>query len=171
MKMAGIALLVVLAGGGFFAYKHYTKMQDYRHNYVRALFVIKSGTDQSFAVCDKSVARIAASQTADLRISPEDEKQLNAVRANADKLMKSIGEPPEKFNNANVKLVNLYNLYDKIHSQAVAPGSSASSFTDSTNKLKGDFTKGVQELKTSLPQDLAEDIQESKAKYKALQSL
>jgi len=167
-----VALLVV--GIGYF-YHSKKSEQQYAKNYMRTLYTIKSGTDLSLTTCAKISAawqtNVDAGQRYAPHISAEDEARLNSVKDMTDRFMLTLNEPPKKFIDSKEKLAKLYGIYTKTHTLAVAPSGSLPSYTNSASKSQDEFNLAVQEMKGSLPPELAAELQIAKVKYKSLKDI
>ncbi len=176
LKRAGLLALVALLGAGMAYLYHLNQVEkQYAKNYMRALYTIKTGTDLSLNTCEKISAqwktKMDAGQSFVPRISEEDESRLNTVKTATDSFMQKLNETPKKFINTKEKLANLYGVYTKAHTLAVAPSGSLSGFTGLTSKSQDDFNVAVKELKGSLPTELSEELQIAKVKYKGLKDI
>jgi len=162
-----LAVLVSISGVG---YARYRAESQFSKNYLRALYVIKSGTDLSLGACKKTIEKskesMAAGRTFSLRASAADELRLTRVREEAVKLLKKTQTPPKKYKIANEKLTALYGVFEKITTLVLQPPDSLQSFGDSTTRLEAEFKKDAQELKSALPESLAEDLRNARTKYK-----
>ena len=114
-------------------FNQYRSVDSYSVNYVRALYGIGSGTDLSLKTCEKIASDLKSNGTYDLRISVEDEARLTKVKAQVDKLMGKVNEPPAKFMKSKEKLAKLYGIYSNLHSLTLAPKGSLQNFSDSAN--------------------------------------
>jgi hypothetical protein len=85
--------------------------------------------------------------------------------------MQKLNEPPKKFINAKEKLTNLYGVYSKVQSLAIAPSGSLSSYSDSASRSQAEFNTAVQELKRSLPPELTAELKIAKTKYRGLKDI
>jgi hypothetical protein len=174
-KIAVLGVVILLAVGIGYFYHMKKKEKQYSMNYIRALYVIKSGTDISLNTCAKISAdwktKNDAGQNFTPRIKAEDEERLNRVKEASDNIMKLLNEPPEKLVNSKEKLVTLYNEFNKAHSLALAPAGSLSNFTIATAKLQNDFNAEIKDLKTSLPDNLTNELDKAKIKYKNLRDI
>jgi hypothetical protein len=168
--LAWVAVFVVLASIGGVVYARYRAETLYTRNYLRTLYVIKSGTDLSLGACKKLIANsresLAAGRAFSLRVSTADESRLAGVKAEAEKLVHQTGKPPKKYMSANEKLTTLYGVFERINTLALQPPDSLQGLSDSADKLEGEFKKGVQDLKAALPGKLAEDLKNARTKYR-----
>ena len=176
LKRAGLLVIVALlvVGAGYF-YKIKKSEQEYAKNFMRALFIIKSGTDLSLNTCAKISADwksgMDAGQSSAPHISPETETSLITVKDATDKYLQKLVKPPQKYVKAQAKLADLYGAYIKVHALALAPSGSLPGFTDSANRSEAEFNTAVKELKTSLPPELSAELKIAKTKYKSLKDI
>jgi hypothetical protein len=170
-----LVVLAIVVSLGIRAYQQHNAESQYTANYFRALYCIKTAADRSLKTCAKiSVdwkGNLDAGRNVDPHISVQDEADLNKVRGEIEKYMQKLNPPPGKFITANEKLANLNGVYTKLHSLAIAPSGSLQSFTESASKLDSEYKKAAQELKASLPEKLAEELNKAKVKYKGLRDL
>jgi hypothetical protein len=144
-----ISLVIGLAvlAGGVGAYHNYQTKRRYAENYTKALYVYTP------------------------RPSAEDVVRLGKVKGQVDNLMQKVQHPPGTFAAAGERLMKLNGVYGKAHALALAPPGSQSAFRESTAKLQDDFTRAAQELKSTLPEPLAEELKKAQLKYKGLRDL
>ena len=176
LKIAGIAALIILVTVGLSSFYHKKKSeQQYAKNYIRALYIIKTGTDLSLNICAKTSTvwktNMSAGQSFVPRIKAEDESNLNAAKQTTDRFMQTISNPPKKFVEPKEKLANLYGVYLKANTLATAPSGSLSGFTNSVTISQNDFNLAVQELKRSLPPALSAELKIAKTKYKGFKDI
>ena len=176
LKRVGLLALVALLGAGMAYLYHINQVEkQYAKNYMRALYTIKTGTELSLNTCAKISAqwktKMDAGQGSVPRISEEDVSRLNTVKTATDSFMQKLNETPKKYIDSKEKLTNLYGVYTKVHTLAVAPSGSLSGFTGLTSKSQDDFNVAVKELKGSLPTELSEELQIAKVKYKGLKDI
>jgi len=174
----GVGLIVLAAllviGAGYY-YQIKKAENQFAKDYMRALYVMKTGTDLGLESCNKVSSNWKASMNAGQnfipRISSEEETGLNKIKDATDVYMQKLNKPPKKFINAKTKLANLYGVYSRVLALAVAPSGSFSGFSDSASKSQNDFNAAVQELKGSLPPELSAELKIAKAKYKGLKDI
>jgi hypothetical protein len=172
LMVIGLLVIVALVIAGVFVYQNKSLERKYAENFALALYGIKAGTDESLKNCAKiSVdwkAKTAAGQNFTPRVGAEDATVLNTIKTETDKFMQSTNEPPEKFSAAKEKLANLYGVYSKLHSLALAPPGSLATFTDAAGKAESDFKLAAQGLKENLPAELSAEVEKAKARHTAL---
>ncbi len=149
--------------------------EQYSAGFFRALYGIKLGTDLSLRQCATiaaaAKAKMGAGQNVALTISEAEKIKLISAKSDIDTLMKRLPKTPQKFSKANDNLAKLYDVYSKSNSLAASPSGSLPAFTDSADRLERDFKQTAQELKSTLPPELAEKYQKASSKYKELQTL
>jgi hypothetical protein len=96
----------------------------------------------------------------------EDEERLTKVKAQVDKLMGKVNEPPAKFMKSKEKLAKLYGIYSNLHSLTLAPKGSLQNFSHSANILEAEFISGVKELKADMPDELSEKLKIAQLRHK-----
>jgi hypothetical protein len=172
LMIISFVVLAVLLAGGISVFNAHKKERQFSSNFVQALYGIKSGTDMGLKKCQKISAEWKAKQDAGQavipRISAEDEADMNTVKGEIDTIMQQLNQPPKKYVTANEKLAALYGAYQKTYALTLAPSGSVQSFNDSVAKLDNDFNRAAQDLKTSLPEELKEDIRRATSRFKGL---
>ncbi|WP_138481695.1 hypothetical protein [Dyadobacter bucti] len=68
-----------------------------------------------------------------------------------DSLVKSLNDPPAKYQALHVKLIDLYGIYNEYVSLAIAPKGSLTSFNDKTNELSSALLKVRKEILVQMP--------------------
>jgi hypothetical protein len=165
------ALLAVVIIAGAVIYSKVKSAKEYSASYTKVLYGIKTGTDISLKPFEK-IASSSASSFSPLdptpSLSSNEQSRLNAIKAQVDKSMKKTDNPPEKFALAKENLNKLYGVYMKIHTMALQPSGSIRGYMESAEKLKSEFKKSSQELKSSLPKQLSDELENARAKYRGL---
>lgn len=165
----GVTLLaaVIVLGGWY--YMHQKAQQQYAENYIKALYGVKSGMEYGLTACSKISEEMKARGSA--RISPEDEIKMGKVKDEVDKIMQKLHDPPGRFDQANEKLVKLYEIYKSVHALAVSPAGSAARISGVASKAENEFKQGTQELKSGLPEELSEALKKGQSKYRGLRDI
>ncbi|HEX9062767.1 MAG TPA: zinc ribbon domain-containing protein [Clostridia bacterium] len=173
MKRVGVlVLLAFLVIGALYIYNLKKSEKMYAQDYMRALYVLKSGTDLGLNTCEKisSDWKVSGQGNAP-HISTEDETRLNQIKDAAEKYLQKLNEPPKKFVNAKGKLSDLYGAYIKVHTLAVTPSGSLTNYTNSVSKSGNDFNVAIRDLKSSLPKELSAEFKVAQGKYKGLKDI
>ena len=171
LKLAGVAVIVILIAIGLSSlYNKKKSDQLYVKNYMRALYIIKTGNDLSLNICSKISkdwqSSISSRQNSIPRLNDEDESKLNSIKESAERFMQILKDPPKKYKVSKEKLSNLYDLYLKVNTLAIAPSGSLSGFTSMVNNSQKDFNSGMQEVVQSFTSELSAEFQIAKTKYK-----
>lgn len=161
-------MLVILVVTGTIAYVKYIAEKDYSANYVRALYGIKLGTDYSLKPFENKASNSENSANSARNTSKEEQSKLNTIRTQVDNLMKKTEKPPQKFVIAREKLNTLYGVYINTCTLALQSSGSAQENSDSAEKLRSEFRKSAQELKSALPMQLSNELENARAKYRSL---
>ncbi len=175
MRLGLATLLVLVAAGiGYFYYVKKTE-QIYAKNYMRALYIIKSGTDITLNTCAEISSdwqkNMDQGQNAAPHISTDVESRLNRIKDSSDRYMQILKKSPKKFVKSNEKLARLYAVYITTYNLAVSPSGSMANYNSLANKSQNDFNVALQELKGSLAPQLSSELQVAKAKYKGLRDI
>ena len=173
MKMvAAVAVLLIIAVSGGYFYQIKKAEQQYVKNYMRALYAIKTGTDLSFDTCAKITAEWKSKGLNIVpQISVEDEARLNKVKEITDRYMQKLNDPPKKFAGNKEKLANLYEIYTRTNSLALAPSGSLSGFESETAKSQNEFNASIAAIKDGMPTALSKEFQIAQKKYKGLKNI
>lgn len=165
------AILAVLTLVGSVVYSKYQAVKEYSANYTKVLYGIKTGTDLSLKPFEK-IASSSASSFSPLdpapSLSSNEQSRLNTIKTQIDKNMKKTENPPEKFVSAKENLNKLYGVYVKIHALALQSSGSIRDSLESAENLKTEFKKSSGELKSALPKQLSDELENARAKYRNL---
>lgn len=165
-------VLVALVALGMTAYSHSKARKQYAESYIMALYGIKLGTDLGLKTCGKIsadwTAKSSSGQSAPPQISVDEENQLNKVKTLIDKHLEKLGNPPTVFADSNDKLLKLNGVFTKLHSAAMKPSGTATSFTVLTQNAANDFTVTSNDLKKNLPTELLKPLEVIKLKYSTM---
>lgn len=169
-----VAVVALAAAIGSYVVKAKAE-QQYARNYVLALYGVKSGADRSLNKFEKVSgewkAMAESGQVYILRIAPQEKADLDTVKAEVDKVMQQLGAPPEKFSDAQDRLSRLYQIYSRLYALNLSPPDNLPAFSEATTRLARDFDRATQELKSTLPEELFEEIRQVAPRYKNLQPL
>jgi uncharacterized protein YbaR (Trm112 family) len=164
-------LLAALITVGTVVYSKVKVVREYSTNYTKVLYAIKAGTD----ICLNPYEKRASSSGSFFSpldptpsLSSSEQSRLNIIKAKVDTSMKKMENPPEKFVTAKEKLDNLYGVYAKIHAFALQPSGTMQKDVDAAEKMKIEFKRSSQELKSVLPKQLSEELENARAKYRNL---
>jgi hypothetical protein len=169
-SISAVLIIVLLTVGAVVYYK--TKVvQEYSANYTKVLYGIKAGTD----ICLRPFNKVVSSSGKSFSpfdptpsLSANEQSRLNTIKAQIDKSMKETENPPKDFVTAKEKLNNLYGVYVKIHVFALQPSGTMQDDAESAGKLKAEFKMSSQELKSALPKQLSDELENARAKYRSL---
>jgi len=163
------AILAALTLVGSVVYSKYQAGKEYSSNYTKVLYGIKTGTDLSLKPFEK-IASSSASSFSPLdpapSLSSNEQARLNTIKTQIDKNMKKTENPPEKFVSAKENLNKLYGVYVKIHALALQSSGSIRDSLESAENLKTEFKKSSGELKSALPKQLSDELENARAKYR-----
>jgi hypothetical protein len=173
LKLVGAAAFIIsLSVGGYFYHQH-TLEQKFLKNYVLALFYVKSGIDVGFAKCAESSAAWKKSMDAGQNLVPTVTPLFQSDLANGRKdfegVMVKMAQPPKKFASSREELLKLDSIYAKILPIASSPSGSLASYTESVNRLDGEYRTALKNFKANLPPQITKVLKDSKSKYKGLE--
>lgn len=175
-KIAMISLAVVvsvalLAAGGL-AYKTHQNEKQYVKNYFRALYGIKTGVDSNLKICSAMKTDWEKAATAGVRYSPiistNDETKSAKLRGEVDKIVKLANVPPKKLAPTKERLLALYAIYQESDTLINSKPNSLQEFSSSIEKLDKKMKVASNELKSSLPESLKQELANAKLKYRAM---
>ncbi len=101
-------------------------------------------------------------------LTPQEESRSDGVKTELDPLMQKLDKAPQKFSKAHEQIGKLYGIHTRLTALAATPSGSLPGFTDSANKLGNDFKSAAQELKAGLPEELSEQLEKARNRYKEL---
>ena len=172
--LASVVIIALLVAGGAFLYQQRVEKQ-YAQKYMRALYLLKGGTEGNIMLCGKLSAdwkaRMDSGQSFTPRISPHEETNVNEAKGVLDELMKQFKSPPGKFARANERLLAVHGIYTKSYSLVTTLAGSQAALADATANTERDLKQAVQDLKGSLPEALTEELKGAKSKYRELRDL
>lgn len=168
---SAVVIIALIAFGANF-YSHYKAKKQYAETYVMALYGIKTGTDLGLAMCGKISAdwtiKSSSGQNVPPHASVDEENQLNKVKAQTDKYVQQLNDPPSAYAESNEKLLKLNGLFVKLHAAVLNPSGTTSSFVELTQKTENEFKVTSTDLKKNLPSELSELLDIAKTKYRGL---
>jgi hypothetical protein len=169
--VSAVVIIALIAIGTTF-YFHVKAKKQYAASYVMALYGIKMGTDLSLKACGKIssdwTAKISTGQNSPPFISVDDENQLNKVKTQTDKYLQKLNDTPSAFVESNERLLKLNGVFLKLHTAALKPTGTITTFLEMTKKVENEFNVAAADLKKNLPTELSEELDIAKAKYRGL---
>lgn len=173
MRIIGtVAVVLLLAALGGYYYHIKQVEKQFARTYMRTLYSIKIGTDLSLNTCAKISADWKSKGEGSVpRISTDDESRLNQVKDLTDKFMQKLNDTPRKYLGDKERLANLYQIYSKAHSLAIAPSGTVASFEGAAANSRNEFNSAISDLKSNMPSALSEELQLAQKRLKALQNI
>jgi DNA-directed RNA polymerase subunit RPC12/RpoP len=172
---AGLLIAALLFWGGSFYYRQHKAKQQYAFDYVRAVYLIKTGSDRSIKACAKMAeewkTKSQAGQSGVPHITAAEETALLKVKAEVDVYMRKTFAAPKAFVPAKESLVKLQGSYLNLHALALAPPGTLAAFTDTVTRSEAEFRKSAKSLKASLPDAISEELRKGALRRKELQDL
>lgn len=163
------ALLVFLSIVAFLyraSHNRESTEQQYLTNYVLAIYGIKSGVDLCSRSCDGIIDEWKKGKGSDIpEISREENENMAIVKGEIDLVMRKLETPPEKYTTLSTKLQSMYDNYLKLNDLANKPSGRLASFESKVEEARDSFTGEVADLKSSMPEQLAEEVKRSGTKY------
>lgn len=123
-------------------------------NYVLAIYGIKSGMD----LCSRTYGD-------NQEISNEEKEDMAIVKGEVDQIMRKLENPPEKYAQLSTKLQSMYSNYQKLNDLANAPLGRLANLEPKVEEAKGNFSKGIADIKSNMPDQLADELKRSGMKY------
>lgn len=161
-------LLLITLAAGIVQYRSYVRRQ-YAHNYVQALYVIKSGMNLGEMICNgtfnawRGVKSPAVPEASG--IDPQALADLQSVKAAINKIMGELGTPSVEFSQVAQILQKLYALYEKTNSMVINSSDSLSRHETEMVAAREEFSREIGKLKANLPAPLAEELKKAGQKY------
>lgn len=173
--LVGFVIVVVVAAGGLFYYHQYKAEKGFARNYVKALYGIKIGEEDSLNACAKISEDWKATAASRVNFTPrvnlDADVKAEKVKTEVDRIMQTLQNPPDKFSQAYAKLAVLNNIYAKMYSLKGSPRGTLNSFQSSAVKADNAFKEATKELKASMPEKLSKELETAKQRYRGLASL
>lgn len=140
--------------------------QQYLTNYVLAIYGIKSGVDLCSRSCDGIIDEWKKGKGSDIpEISREEKENMAIVKGEIDQVMGKLENPPEKYAQLSTKLQSMYDNYLKLNDLANAPSGRLASFESKVEEARNNFSGEIADLKSNMPEQLAEEVKRSGTKY------
>lgn len=143
--------------------------REYAHNYIQALYVIKSGMNLGEMVCKgtfnawRGVESSAAPEASG--IGPQARADLDSVKTAINKIMGELGAPSVEYSKAARILQKLYAIYEKMNSMIINSTGSLSRHESEIAAAREEFTREIDNLKANFPAPLAEELKKAGKKY------
>ncbi|MDD5284352.1 MAG: hypothetical protein PHD54_00715 [Desulfuromonadaceae bacterium] len=170
--VAGFVILLIVAAASAYGYIRYKSEQLYASNYVKAVYGIKVGADGKFNTLTQISSEWKAASEAGRKFIPQTnvDKVAKAakIKAETDKLMQQLQNPPGKYLNDSDRLKALYAKYLSLYEFSESSLVSNDQLNDYIEKSNKSFKQASQELKANLTQRLAEELEDAKKKYRGL---
>lgn len=169
--VSAVVILALTALGANYYFNAKAK-KKYAKSYVMALYGIKMGTDIGLKLCGQLAAEWTAKNSSGQNIRPlitiDDENKLNNVKAQTDKYLQKLNDPPEVFAESKERLLKLNESFVKVHAAAVKPSGTITEFVSLTQKAEKDFKVTTADIKSNLPPELSAELEIAKAKYRGM---
>jgi len=175
VALISVASVVVIAAGGFLYYRHYNAEQEFVKNYVKALYGVKVGEEDSVNACAKIMEDWKATAASRVNFTPrtnvDADVKAEKVKTEVDRIMLKLRNPPALYSQANAKLAELNNIYANLYNLKGSPRGTLESFQSSAVKADTAFKQATKELKASMPEKLSQELETAKLRYRGLASL
>ena len=172
IRVVLLAAAIALIVAGKFGYEAYKSGQAYADNYIKALYCIKSGVDMNLKTCSAAKAEWEAANASGLKFSPrfsnKDEDTSVKLRGNIDKYLHNINSPPKKFLQTNGNLLEVHKIYLASEALVQAEPGSLKGLTNSIEDINKKMAVASQNLKSTLPDSLKNELASAKLKYRGL---
>jgi hypothetical protein len=167
-----LIVAIALTAGGVFAYKSYKSGQMFVENYVKALYCIKTGVDTNLtkSILNKTEWEAATASGRIFYPSSNANDDMDAVKLHTeiDKYMLLINKPPKKFSQAQSNLKEIHKIYVDSEKLAQSKPTSLRELSGSIETFDKKMSQTSQELKSSLPGALKQELEKAKLKYRGL---
>lgn len=169
---ACLVALVALGGIGGYYYVIMQARQAYIRNFIKEIYVAKSGAElcisASTRVATEWKAAIEAGKTFSPRLNIDEESRLAKVKGEVEKLSAALAEPPEKFAQATEALGGLSRTFTTIYTQTLKPADNYQALLDSTTKSGLELKNALQKVKSSLHEDMKDELTQAKQKFRGM---
>jgi hypothetical protein len=164
--IAGVAVLLLASlVVGTVQYRN-SKRKQYVHNYVLALYGIKSGMNLGEKVCDGTYNAWRGVESASSTMHHQALADLELVKAENARIMKMVSSPPKEYNQVARILYKLHENYEKTNSMLINSQDNPSRLKPVFVATEKEFSQGILDLKASMPAPLLEEIKKANQKYK-----
>jgi hypothetical protein len=165
-----ILLLTISLAIGIDMYRHRHLYQGhYQHNYVLALYGIKSGMDMTDRVYQGKYKAwkygVSEDAQSSIIIDSQTLADLHTVKDEIDRIMVEMGAPPEEYDQAAQILQKLYLTYEMMNSIIINSPDSLSHHKTEIDAARKDFFREIENLKANMPASLAEELKKAGQKY------
>jgi hypothetical protein len=142
---------------------------QYLQNYVLAIYGIKSGMEMAGRVCEGKYRAWKEGVPSDApksgAIDPRTLADMKSVKAEIDGIMGKVVDPPNEYNQASLRLQNLYAIYNRINTLIInSPGSLSLQRSEMVAAKEG-FSREIKNLKGEMPAPLADEFIKAGKKY------
>ncbi len=166
---ASMAFLILFGSIILIRQNHVSSERRYLHNYVLALYGIRSGMELSSSICGSytNTGNKDASPglSLDGKINPEKKSDLDTIKHEVDSIMEEMGPPPEKLSGAAETLRKLCAVYKKQDVLANGPSGSVALYEREVDASRENFVRLLEDLKANLPGPLADELKKDGKKY------
>jgi hypothetical protein len=142
---------------------------QYLQNYVLAIYGIKSGMEISGRVCEGKYRAWKEGVPSDApesgAIDPRTLADIKSVKAEIDGIMGKVVDPPNEYNQASLRLQNLYAIYNRINTLIINSTGSLSLQRSELGGAKEEFSREIENLKGEMPAPLADEFRKAGKKY------
>ncbi|MBJ6750207.1 zinc ribbon domain-containing protein [Geomonas anaerohicana] len=172
---AVIAVLLVLALGaaGFTYYNKLKAEKAFVESFVKLTYCIHSGQLRSKDAATKIAAewKTASVQRTAPHMPAEDEKDFSILATQIEDLQAKTATPPEKYKQSSEAVAALNAASKKMQALALSPSPTVNELVDATAKFDTEYQGAVRNFKSTLPEDLKQELKSASKRYKALQTL
>jgi len=174
VKVLAVCLVVLaaLGGAGGYYYVIMQARQAYIRSFVKEIYVAKSGSELCIAtstrVATEWKAAIDAGKTFSPRLKTDEEARLAKIKDEVEKLTTTLADPPEKFAQATEALTGLSRTFTTIYTQTLKPADNYQALLDSTTKSDLELKNALQKVKSSLHEDMKDELTQAKQKFRGM---
>lgn len=157
-----VILAVLIATGGFVAFKKASTKAAYKRDLEKALDAIVSSASNAEEICQSHAeAWKAATESRYEDIDSAIKQSVSENRSRigslgfgktiATSLMNDLKDPPEEYSKVYDKLVTIFGLFISFADLAVRPSGSLISYTQNFLRLQEDLLRGINEIHVMMP--------------------
>lgn len=165
MITAVVTVLVLLALVVGVVRQRMSVRSQYAHNFVQALYGIKSGMNLGKMVCEGTYNDWRGVESASREMDPQALADLETVRTETAKILRDMGSPPAGYEPSARILQRMYANYEKTNSLIIGSPENPSQHASATVATEEEFLRDIPALKANMPAPLVKEIAQSSRKY------
>ncbi|GFO63312.1 hypothetical protein M1B72_10740 [Geomonas paludis] len=168
-----LVLVVALGAGGFTYYSKMKAEKAYVESFVKLTYCIHSGQQRSKDAATKIATewKTANVQRTAPHMPADEEKDFSILATQIEQLQAKTATPPEKYKQSSEAVAALNVASKKMQALALSPSPTVNELVDATAKFDTEYQGAVRNFKSTLPDDMKQELKKASKRYKALQTL